>query len=270
MDISYAAIGLAIGVLIWLAARVWPMRRQPPGDQWWNALGLAYVLVLVALVSAGLQLAEDTIEEWGPVAAWQERMAGFHWVPMLLLYVLSVDFVSYLLHRALHTRTLWNHHAWHHSARNLNWVNGTRGAPLHVVLIYAPWYVMTLFFPFDAPYVVATGFMIFADFINQHLNHSNLRLPFARQLEWVFVTPRFHFVHHSADMKFTDTNYGSIFTFWDRLFGTYTPPEVVPANEPLGLDYEASHWRLMWGLPVKRRARRTLEPVAASSAAARS
>src|SRR5262249_19136044 len=54
-------------------------------------------------------------------------------------------------------------------------------------------------------------------------SHANVRLPerFDRVLRWVFVTPNMHSLHHSSHQPETDSNYGAVFTFWDRLFGTY-------------------------------------------------
>jgi len=46
---------------------------------------------------------------------------------------------------------------------------------------------------------------------------------------YVFVTPRYHHIHHSSDADLHDGNYGAIFTIWDRLFGTYVAPD---ANNP--------------------------------------
>jgi len=77
---------------------------------------------------------------------------------------------------------------------------------------------------------------------------------YTRHIELLFVTPRFHFVHHSADVHFTNSNYGFIFTLWDRLFGTYTNPEHVAPDELLGIDYENSPHRLLLGLPPRRSA----------------
>jgi sterol desaturase/sphingolipid hydroxylase (fatty acid hydroxylase superfamily) len=53
-------------------------------------------------------------------------------------------------------------------------------------------------------------------------------------LRWVVVTPSVHVVHHHARRAETDSNYGAIFTVWDRLFGTYREPR--PASEaPMGV-----------------------------------
>jgi sterol desaturase/sphingolipid hydroxylase (fatty acid hydroxylase superfamily) len=54
-------------------------------------------------------------------------------------------------------------------------------------------------------------------------NHANIRVPvwFDRALGWLIVTPAMHRVHHHYRLPYTDSNYGNIFSLWDRLFGTY-------------------------------------------------
>lgn len=54
-------------------------------------------------------------------------------------------------------------------------------------------------------------------------NHANISLPewVNNILEWVIVTPDMHHVHHHYRQPYSDTNYGNIFSMWDRLFGTY-------------------------------------------------
>ena len=69
-------------------------------------------------------------------------------------------------------------------------------------------------------------------------------------LEWVLNTPSHHRVHHARNPKYLDKNYAGTLIIWDRMFGTYTDPESVPADEPLGLDYEISYARALLGLPA--------------------
>jgi len=54
-------------------------------------------------------------------------------------------------------------------------------------------------------------------------NHANLKLPswVERYVSWCVVTPGMHRVHHHHTQPYTDTNYGNIFSIWDRLFGTF-------------------------------------------------
>jgi hypothetical protein len=78
----------------------------------------------------------------------------------------------------------------------------------------------------------------------------------------LLVTPRFHFVHHSAKQHVANSNYGFVFSAWDRIFGTYTDPGTVPRDDPLGLGYEISGWRLVLGLPPPANDSAATEPVA--------
>lgn len=103
-------------------------------------------------------------------------------------------------------------------------------------------------FPYPSAYYIALVHGAF-QLANQHYLHSNLWVPFSRYLEYVLITPRVHFVHHSRTRAYCDSNYGFIFSVWDRLFGTYTDPDCVPINDPLGLNYEISNTRAFFGLP---------------------
>jgi hypothetical protein len=67
--------------------------------------------------------------------------------------------------------------------------------------------------------------------------HANVRLPprLDTALSLVFTWPNLHKVHHSRDPRLTDTNYGNIVSWWDRVFGTFTPA-TQGANVACGLD----------------------------------
>ena len=59
--------------------------------------------------------------------------------------------------------------------------------------------------------------------IATQFNHANLKLPKKVDLflSYFIVSPDMHKIHHHYVLPFTDSNYGNIFSFWDRLFGTY-------------------------------------------------
>ncbi|MGV6826604.1 MAG: sterol desaturase family protein, partial [bacterium] len=103
------------------------------------------------------------------------------------------------------------------------------GLPVEVILIYEP---LSLFFGMFA--------------------HGNMKLPrrMERIIRLLFVTPTMHCVHHSVDPREHNSNYGSIFSFWDRMFGSYTDK---PHAGYEGLEFgirsvsEASSLNL-WGL----------------------
>ena len=69
-----------------------------------------------------------------------------------------------------------------------------------------------------------------------YFTHANFRLPKAvdRALGYVLVTPDMHKFHHHFERPWTDTNFGNIFSFWDRMFGTLTYDNVEKVQ--YGLD----------------------------------
>jgi hypothetical protein len=85
----------------------------------------------------------------------------------------------------------------------------------------------------------------------RHFNHANLswRLGFLGSL---FVTPRYHFVHHGAAARLNGSNFGFLLTIWDRMFGTYVSPAGLPNDFPLGLNYRVGAARMWIGLPPGR------------------
>ncbi len=143
------------------------------------------------------------------------------WV-FLISGILLMDLIgAYLIHYLEHKiQWMWRFHLVHHTDQNIDTTSANRHHPgesvfrfvftmLAVILIGAPmWMVMM----YQTMSVVLTQF-----------NHSNIRMPewLDRVLGLVFCTPNIHRVHHHHRQPYTDTNYGNIFSIWDRLFGTY-------------------------------------------------
>ena len=231
-------------------ARLFPFRRQThrPEVAWDIAGMLAGVLFVTAYY-----LCADPIIAWlydsSAMGSWHELIARWPAVLMFAGNLILLDFCMYWAHRILHTSAFWPTHAWHHSSRFLYWASGLRGSLVHVVLLLASATIAHLIFPLNPDFGVAVlGYSLFHT-INQHYLHSNIYLPYQHVLERVFVTPRAHFVHHSKNPNLSNSNYGFVFSIWDRLFGTFTDPASVPEGDPLGIDYEISNLRLLIGLP---------------------
>jgi sterol desaturase/sphingolipid hydroxylase (fatty acid hydroxylase superfamily) len=73
---------------------------------------------------------------------------------------------------------------------------------------------------------LTASFLIIYEIMNaviDFFSHANVRLPESldRIMRWILVTPNMHSLHHSSHQPETDSNYGVVFTIWDRLFGTY-------------------------------------------------
>lgn len=150
------------------------------------------------------------------------------WVPglplaaQLLVGLLLLDLVSaWLAHWVQHkTPLLWRLHLIHHSDREIDTTTANRHHPGESVVRFA----------FTTLGVLVAGAPMWMVFLYQSLsvvlsqfNHANIALParLDRALSWVIVTPDMHHVHHHFVLPYTDSNYGNVFSVWDRLFGTF-------------------------------------------------
>lgn len=243
-------IDYGLGLMIGLLALAAPLRRFASGPAvGWDLLGAAWAHV----AAVGLLLPLDLMVGWCMAFAepWYRLSEDLPLWLTLPGYIVLADFAAYWAHRLLHTGWLWHTHAWHHSPQHLNWLAGLRATPVHILVFLLPYVGAFVLFPFDE--AAATGIaMAILEALNQHLIHSNVRIPKAAWIERILVTPRYHFVHHNSRAEIANSNYGFIFSVWDRLFGTHVDPEAVPIDAPLGLGYEISRWRLLAGVaPAK-------------------
>ena len=132
-------------------------------------------------------------------------------------------FVFYVAHRLMHTRWLWEIHNVHHAAADLNIVTPFRNHPVDFA-------IMTMLNAFPAALLGANPLVTLAYYpvngLYQSLVHSELPLT-GRVLDWIWITPPAHRVHHSNRPEHWNRNFG-ILTVWDKVFGTYHPPEMGP------------------------------------------
>ncbi|MBK8972685.1 MAG: sterol desaturase family protein [Hahellaceae bacterium] len=252
---------LLLGLVCLGLALAFPNRGMQGQPEWgWDLFGYvavtAYLFVYATLVDAPPSSMMESLEAFGqwqtavfePISPWTTA----------LLYIVIADFGVYWAHRALHHRWLWNQHAWHHSSTYLYVGSGMRGTIIHAIVTALPYTLTALIVPVFA-YDELFLYILLLDIANQQYIHSNIHIPGARWLEKVLVTPRMHQVHHHANPLRTNSNYGFIFSVWDRLFGTYTDPDILAGDEPLGLDYPISKWRLFFGLPARVESNAALE-----------
>jgi sterol desaturase/sphingolipid hydroxylase (fatty acid hydroxylase superfamily) len=143
------------------------------------------------------------------------------WLLAAIITIAIQSFVSYATHLLFHkTPWLWRLHRVHHFDNVVDVSTGLRNHPVELLpslLINVSVAVAFGLLPWA---LIAYGT---ADVLFALYTHANIRLPTSldRRLRLVLVTPRIHAVHHSAHKPETDSNYGGVFTIWDRLFGTY-------------------------------------------------
>ena len=157
-----------------------------------------------------------------------ERFGAGQLLIGVLVTVFS-DFLAYWVHRVKHkTRTLWAFHQIHHCAPELGLFAVRRSHPVDTLVgrisLLLPLVLLGQnFLLLILPYAVLRGSI-------GYWNHANTRLEW-RALRRVFVTPSVHRTHHSARSEDHDANFGAVFSFWDRLFGTFREPEEASLTQ---------------------------------------
>jgi sterol desaturase/sphingolipid hydroxylase (fatty acid hydroxylase superfamily) len=189
--------------------------------------------LLVALAFAGL---------WFAAADWAaaHQFGILHWLhlplaPRLIAAFLLFDVWMYAWHRLNHRLPfLWRFHRTHHSDAAMDVTTGSR---FHLGEIF-------LSSCLRVPVILLLGLRLeelllyeMAMFAVVQWHHANIALPakLDRALRSLIVTPNMHKVHHSREQRETDSNYASLFSFWDRLFRTFRL-RADPRTIRFGLD----------------------------------
>jgi sterol desaturase/sphingolipid hydroxylase (fatty acid hydroxylase superfamily) len=177
----------------------------------------AGMAALVGGITAhGLQL--GTAPLWSVIGRW----------PTVAAAIFLGDFFGYWRHRAQHSRWLWPAHAVHHSDRTLTWLSLERMHPIDRLGSLTDMALLSLLgFPTWALAANALvrhywGYVIHAD------------VPWTLgRLGWVINSPAMHRWHHVRDVDGSGHNFATVFSVFDRAFGTFHQPG--PCREPLGV-----------------------------------
>lgn len=199
-------------------------------------------LVVLSVSLATFRLASNTLFQWtsqtvtlsAGVSGALEYLRALPSAAKIIAAYLITDFVVYWIHRSMHgVDFMWRTHVWHHTPRYLYWLSGARTSLVHALLYTIP-QVLIPFYVFKFSFVeAAIAFPI--GVLIQFWAHTNLTVDWG-PINWLFVNPVYHRVHHSVDRKYHDSNYGTLLTVWDRLFGTYTDPRTLPKDFKIGVD----------------------------------
>jgi len=213
-------------LLFWILEGTVPLFRF--GYKKWRHAGINLFLTLTTMIigfglAGALLFASDLVarNEFGLLYIFDLPLWG-----QLVLGVLLMDLIgAYLVHWTEHkVKWMWKFHLVHHSDTTVDVTTGLRHHPgetvfrigftiLAVMIIGAPMWIIMVYQSLS---------VLFA-----HITHANINMPrgIDRALSWVFITPLMHKVHHHNMQPLTDTNYGNIFSFWDRIFGTFAQVE---------------------------------------------
>ena len=257
-----AAAALA---LMWLLEGLIPMfegrkdrvRHDAPN----LVLGVANALI-VSLVFAATTLIAT---EW----ARTNSFGVLRWLDISGIWAFALAFVlfdlwQYLWHRLNHrVPFLWRFHAVHHADRELSASSGLRFHTGEIVLSSSVRLLVLPLLGMTVGQVLVYEAVLLPVIL---FHHGNVGVPARadRWLRWLIVTPWMHWVHHSDYQPETDSNYSSVFSFWDRIFGSFRLV-ADPRSLTLGLDHtERSDWATLPGMLAmpfrKRRAQRRERP----------
>lgn len=156
------------------------------------------------------------------------------WVE-LIISLMIFDFIAqfgvhYLLHKV---SWMWRFHMVHHSDTKVDVTSGTRHHPGD--------YLLREVFALAAAFIAGAplAFYLFYRIVTvlfTYTTHANMAVP--RWVDytfgWLFITPNMHKFHHHWERPWTDSNFGNIFSIWDRIFGTLVIDD--PKKVKYGLD----------------------------------
>ena len=210
------AVVVLIGLLVWETLQPYMSQfaqdRSGSKDRGrhaaWN-LGVGIVnSVMVALLFVWL---------WQATTRWAASAGPAR----LIAAVLLLDFWTYWWHRLNHRLPwLWRFHRFHHTDQKMDVTTATRFHSVEIglsSLLRVPVLLMV------GATMGELAIYEISMFLVVQFHHANIALPdrIDRVIRWFIVTPMMHKVHHSVRRVEADSNYGSLFTWWDRWFGSW-------------------------------------------------
>ena len=250
--------GITVFWLIESAVPLFQFDRATPGYKKHRHAGINFFFTLTTIVvNFALAFLLLRTSDWTV----QNGVGLLQWVNMPLWAVavvgmLALDLVgAWLPHWAEHKVTfLWRFHLIHHTDTFVDTTTANRHHPGESVIRFVFTLVAVLLT--GAPMWLVFMYQAFSVALSQ-FNHANINLPrwADRALGLFIVTPNMHHVHHHYVLPVTNTNYGNIFPYWDRLFGTYH--EMAGRDLKYGIDthpepHEHSHIGNLLKVPFQK------------------
>jgi len=221
---SHRSIILVGGItFFWLLEGALPLFRFGY-HKWKHAIPNLFFTATTVLINLGLAFLLLKTADW--VQA--NNFGLINWLPEMPLWlyvvlgVLFLDFFgAYLAHFTEHkVKPLWMVHLVHHTDHKVDTTTANRHHPIESVIRFT--------FTLLGVFVVGTPIAIIMLYQSMSLiftqfTHANIKMSpkVDKLLSYIIVTPDMHKVHHHNLLPYTDSNYGNIFSIWDRIFGTY-------------------------------------------------
>lgn len=220
--LDYKGVGIfVVFALFFVWEFFWPRIILPKktlldrGAHWGRNLGLTLLNILLSIgfVTPFLIWLDGVSETFFSLA--------FVGMGAFFLHIVILDFWIYWWHRLNHmSQFLWRFHQVHHLDEQMDTTTAFRfhfGEVFLSSLFRAP---IILFLGIPLIHIIIFEMLVSCAALFQH---SNIRLSEKLDgvLRFVIVTPNHHWTHHHAKREDTDSNYGTIFSFWDRCFGSF-------------------------------------------------
>jgi len=222
---TFSSLGAIIATMAVTALIEAGLPLHPRGPAYRAHLGpnlsLTFITILTnVFMNAGLLILGEYLAA--------RRFGLIRWAPLGSLAadavgILALDCSFYVAHVLMHKiPALWRVHRVHHTDAAVDVTTTIRQHPLEGVVRYVFMAAFAGLFGVSARALVIYRLW---SVINGFLEHANLRVPrwLDRVLALVTTWPNVHKLHHSRNPSETDTNYGNIFVWFDRIFSTYTP-----------------------------------------------
>lgn len=179
---------------------------------------LTTIVINFVLAFILLQTSDWTVANNFGLLQWLEAPL---WVTVVLGVMLMDLIGAWLAHWVQHKiKPLWMFHLIHHTDNHVDTTTANRHHPGESVVRFIFTTLATLVL--GAPVAIIMLYQSLSVVFSQ-FNHANIELPKKLDdvISWIIVSPDMHKVHHHYVLPYTDTNYGNIFSIWDRLFGTF-------------------------------------------------
>ena len=194
---------------------------------WFVAIAPAKIFILFPIAA----LLRMLFNEYLPFLMIEDAAAWPLYVQVIAAVFVS-EFLAWFNHFVRHKiKALWLFHAVHHSQKELNVFTDDRAHVIDLLILSLLAYIP--FFIFQVPNVYAVTIVGMYTAIHNRFIHANIKINLG-WLGWLFVSPQFHRVHHSALVEHHDKNFGRTLSFFDYIFGTaYNSRKVYPET---GID----------------------------------
>ncbi|MBF4491840.1 sterol desaturase family protein [Flavobacterium sp. MR2016-29] len=234
---SHRSLILVGGITIfWIIENTFPLFQMQYRK--WHHAGINIFFTITTII-VNFILAFILIK----TASWttENHFGILQWLPKIPIWLYTIigllllDLIgAYLAHFVQHkVKFLWRFHLIHHTDTWIDTTSANRHHPGESIIRFI----------FTTAGVLIVGTPMWMVFLYQSLsviasqfNHANISMPHKLDviLTLFIVSPNMHKVHHHYVLPYTDSNYGNIFSFWDRLFGTFT---TLPKEEIIyGVD----------------------------------